>query len=410
MSRFLEKLVSVDYAIEKAIASFKLKLDVVETSVWSASGLVLAEDIFALHDQPLFHRSAVDGYAVRSIDTIGASPLNPVRLKVTGVVKPGDKPGKYSVGHGEAIEIYTGAPLPEGANAVIMYEDTSRIDDYVEIYKSIAHYENVSKKGEDYRVGELLLKHNTVLKPWDLAIIASNGFNCVRVYEKLRIGIICSGDEIVEPGEEIISAETYNSTCVLIKNYLDQISFVETRYYGVISDDPDLIRDYLLNAVEENHIVILSGGAGVSNIDIARDIAGLLGKYVFRGIALRPGRPTSLVNINDKPVFLLSGYPVAAWAALEAVVKPLIYKWVGVTEPSKPVVKARVKRRIPNVIGYRSYIRVKLFRENNEFYVEPYMLRGSGVLSSLVRSNAYIVLMEDTEGYQEGDIVEAILL
>ena len=410
MPRFLGELISVDKAIEKALSSIELRLDTIETSVWDAMGLLLAEDIRATHDQPPFDRSAVDGYAVKSEDTIGASQLNPAQLRIKGLMRPGDKPSKYTVGYGEAVEVSTGAPLPVGADAVVMYEDTSRVGEYVEIYRPVAPYDNVSKRGEDYRAGEILVSRNTLLKPWDLAIIASNGFDKVKVYEKIRIGIICTGGEVVEPGGEAGEGEVYNSTGVLVKNYLDQMSFVETKYYGVIGDDPGLVRDFLEHAIRENHMVITCGGAGVSDVDVVKDTIESIGEYIFRGVALRPGRPTSLAVVNGKPVFMLSGYPVAAWTGLEALVKPLLYKWLGLNEPPKPVVKARVKKRVPNVIGYRSYIRVRLWFENGEYVVEPYMLRGSGVLSSLVKSNAYIVIPEDMEGFQEGDIVDAILL
>ena len=409
LSRFLEKLISVDEAVVKAVDSIVLRLERVEVSVWNALGLILAEDVVARFDQPPFNRSAVDGYAVKSSDTFGASQLNPVRLRLIGTMATGDTPDKYVLGYGEAVEVSTGAPLPEGADAVVMVEDTNRFGEYVEVYKPVAPYENVSKKGEDYRRGEVIVSRNKILAPWDLAIIASNGYDKVVVYEKLRVGIMCTGNEVVEPGFKAGSGEVYNSTGVLVKNYLAQHSFIEPRYYGVFSDDYSVVRDALEKIIAENHVAITCGGAGVSDVDVVRDVIGDLGEYVFRGVAMRPGRPTSLALVEGKPVFMLSGYPVAAWTGLEALVTPILYRVLGLQPPVKPVVKARLKRRVPNVIGYRSYIRVRVWVENGEYMAEPYMLRGSGVLSSLVKSNGYIVIPENTEGYQEGDLVEVTL-
>jgi molybdopterin molybdotransferase len=414
MPRLLGKLVSVDEAVEKLTSVLREeiigRLRIVVSSVWDSNGLILAEDFTAKIDQPIYDRAAVDGYAVISSDTTGASPLNPVVLRVKGYMSPGMRPSDISVSSGEAVEITTGAPLPYGADAVVMFEDTDRRGDYVEIYKPVASGANVSKRGEDYRRGELLVSQNTLLRPWHLAIIASNGVRDVRVYERVRIGIIVSGNELLEPGTRYVEGRIYNSTGVLVKNYLDNTSFVETKYYGVFPDKREVLEDILFKALSENHLVVTTGGTGVSDEDIIRDIVIDHGEWVFRGVAMRPGRPTSAAIISGKPVIMLSGYPVAAWTGLEAIVNPAIHLAFKIDPPKRPVVRGIITRRIPNTIGYRSYIRVHIRRgNNNKYYIEPYMLKGSGVLSSLVKTNGYIILYEDIEGYEEGDEVEAYL-
>jgi len=410
LPRLLSQLVSVEEAVRKALERVSIKLGVEEVSVWNALGRVLAEDVVAPVSQPPFHRSAVDGYAVRSQDTYGASPLNPAVLRVKGFMHTGDTPDKYALQPGEAVEVSTGAPLPVWADAVVMYEDAKRVGDVVEVYRAVAAFENVSRMGEDYRAGEVVVPAGRVLKPWDLAMIASCGLSRVRVYEKVRVGVVCTGSEVVEPGFPVKPGEVYNSTCVLAVNYLKQLGFVEPRYYGVFGDDPSVIRDVVLNALSENHVLVTCGGAGVSDQDAVVEAVRSLGEFVFRGVAIRPGRPTSLALVGGKPVFTLSGYPVAVWTALEAVVAPVLYLVLGLEEPAKPTVKARLNRSVPNVIGYRSYIRVRVWREGSEYVAEPFMLRGSGVLSSLVKSSGYIVVPENSEGFQEGDIVEVVLL
>ncbi len=410
MPKLLGELVSVDEAVSRAVEKIEIKLNTVEENVWEASGLVLAEDFVARIDQPRFDRSAVDGYAVRSADVLGASPLNPVVLGVKGVMKPGDDPGKYSIGEGEAVEIYTGAPLPRGADAVVMYEDTNRMGEYVEIYKSVSRYANVSRRGEDFRKGELLIKAPTLLRPWHLAVMSANGVDRVKVYERLRVGVIVTGDEIVEPGHPLSRGEIYNSTGVLVYNYLSEISFIEPRYYGVFPDNREVLEKILSKALRENHVVVTTGGSSVSEEDVIRDIIDEKGEWIVRGVAMRPGRPTSIAIVEDKPVFMLSGFPVAAWTGLEALFTPIIHKALGLNPPTRPVVRARLERRLPNTVGYRSYIRVKLACRQNECSAEPYMLKGSGILSSLVKSNGYIVIPEHLEGYEEGEIVEVHIL
>ncbi|ABN70656.1 molybdenum cofactor synthesis domain [Staphylothermus marinus F1] len=412
MVKFLGSLISVDEAVEKATKAFKdlIELRVVEKTVWDALYYVSSEDVVALIDQPRYDRSAVDGYAVISSDTTGASPTNPAILRVKGYMSPSSTPDEYIVKNGEAVELTTGSPLPLGADAVVMYEDTYRVGDEVEIYKSVPSGANVAKKGEDYKKGEVLVKKNTLLKPWHLSIIASTGINTVKVFEKMRIGIIASGSELVEPGYKLDKGQIYNSTSVLVKNYIETLGFTTSKYYGVFPDEKEALKEALFKALRENHLVITTGGTGVSDEDVIRDIVDEYGEWVFRGVAMRPGRPTSAAIINDKPVFLLSGYPVAAWTGLEAIVSPTLYNILDLEKPVKPVIQGVLARRVPNTVGYRSYIRVTIrISSDNKVIVEPYMLKGSGVLSSLVKTNGYIILYENVEGYEKGSIVDVIL-
>ncbi len=409
--KLLGKLITIDEAIEKALEKIRIELRVEEIPLDEALNRIIAEDFYALRDQPDYNRSTVDGFAVRSIDVVGASSFNPVTLRVKGVLSAGDDPKDAMIGEGEAYEVYTGAPLPRGADAVVMYEDTRIIDESsIEVYNPIPKYGNVSRIGEDYTRGTLLVEKNTLLKPWHLAIISGNGVNRVKVYEKLRIGVINTGDEVVEPGHPKLLGKIYDTTGVLVRTYLAQLGFTMVKYYGVFPDDEEILYEAISKAAEENHIVATIGGTSVGGRDVVRDIVDKYGKWIFRGVAMRPGRPTSLAVINNTPLFMLSGYPVAAWTGLEALFTPIIYGLLGVEPPPKPAVKAVLKTRLPNRVGYRSYIRVRVWRENDEWVTEPYMLKGSGILSSLVKSNGYIILPENVEGYDAGEKVTVYLL
>lgn len=410
MNGFFSKLISVDEAVDRALFFIKeINLGVEKTSVWNGLNRLVSEDIYAGFNQPCCLKSYVDGYAVKAMDIHGASFSNPVRLFVKGLLKPGDRPGKHVVRHGEAVEVYTGSYLPDGADTVVMYEDTRREGDFVEILRTIPIYSNVAQIGEDFKKGELLVSRKTLLKPQHLAIIASSGLFEINVYERVRIGLICTGSEVFEKRISDNELAIYNSTGVLIKNTLDQHGLFETKYYGLLPDDELVIREILLKALSENHVVLTIGGAGFSENDVVYRVVGKISSFIFRGVALRPGKPTSLAIISNKPVFLLSGFPVAAWCGLEAIVTPILYRLIGLQPPVRPIVKTVLKQNIPNTVGYRSYVRVRIYCENGCFYSEPYGIRGSGVLSSLVKTNGYIVVPESCEGFSEGDVVDAYL-
>uniref|UniRef100_A0A7C4HDM0 Molybdopterin molybdenumtransferase MoeA n=1 Tax=Staphylothermus marinus TaxID=2280 RepID=A0A7C4HDM0_STAMA len=404
------EMIGLDEAIEKAVSYAKIgRLTVVEKSIYDACGLIVAEDYYASIDNPPCDKSYVDGFAIIAEDTYGASPFNPVMLKIIGWMKPNDDSSKFILSRGEAVWVSTGSALPRNSNAVVMYEDVSLYNDYIAVTKPINIWSNVAKRGEDYRCGEILVKKGSMLKPWDLALLASSGYGYVKVYEKIRIGILCTGSELVEPGRNLDKGMYYNSTCVLIKNYLDQIPFVETMYYGIAPDDEKILMDKITAIIGENHMAIVSGGAGYSEVDVTKRVLENMGKWVFKNIAIRPGKPTGLALVNGKPVYSLSGFPVAAWVALEALISPYLYIVMGLKPPVKPSVKAIMKRKVPNTVGYRSFVRVKLFEENGKLLCEPYLIKGSGILSSLVKSDGYVIVSENSEGVDEGEEVNVIL-
>jgi len=405
MPKFLGRLISVDEAVKRAARLLPEHLPVGDIVLVNSLGNYSAEDIVARIDMPEFDRSAVDGYAVRSIDVQGASVNNPVVLRIVGSMKPGDKPDKYVVGSGEAVEIHTGAPLPRGADAVVMYEDTMRVGDEVEVYSPVSPYANVSRKGEDFSKGSVIVPRGERIKAPHIGIIASNGIDRVRVYGRLSAAIISTGNELLEPGKPYIEGKIYASTGYLVKAYLEETGLFKADYLGIYPDDYDAIREAIEYATWRYDIVLTTGGTSVSESDVARDVVEDWGEWVFRGVAMRPGRPTSLALVNNKPVLMLSGYPVAAWTGLELILRQAMINKYGLRGLERPVAIAILRRSLPNRVGYTSLIRVRLITRNNMIYAEPYMLKGSGVLSSLSRSNGYVVIPGHIEGYSEGEKV-----
>ncbi len=412
MPRYWGKLIRLSEAIEKSLTEIReIKLNSIEASLWNALGMIVSKDITSPIDLPVNNVSAVDGYAVKSFDTIGASPTNPIRFYVKGVIETGEPGNKHGLLDSlEAVEVYTGAEIPPNSDAVIMYEDTIIHEDYIEIVKPVPKWANVTRKGDDLKKGDIIVKRNTILDQRYIAALAAVGFDKVSVYEKLKIGIIVLGDELVEPGKPLPPGKKYSFTEYFVYTYIiKEMPFAQPVYYGVVPDDLSIFSNLMEKALSDTHIVITIGGTSVSSRDIVPDYIDSYGRWIIRGIALRPGRTTGLAVVDNKPVFTLSGNIVAAWVGLEAFMKPLVYKWLHLQEKPKTSVKAVLVSRIVNPVGYRSFVRVKLYKENNTFQAEPYMIKGSSIVSSLFRTQGYIVVPEDIEGYEEGSIVDVHL-
>jgi len=374
-----------------------------------AVGLYAARDVASPVDVPPFDRAAFDGYAVRSIDTLGASRGNPIMLRVVGKALPGAEFGG-AVGRGEAVEIATGAPLPAGADAVVPYEEATRRGDHIEVYKPVPQFYYVSRRGEDIAAGEVVLKRGRKIKPWDIGVLASIGIKEVPVY-KVTAGLISTGNELVELDEAPPPpAKIINSTRHVITALLRDFG-VEVHYLGIVPDDEEAIYRAVSDAVRRFDIVITTGGVSVGEPDhVVRAVARLSPEVLIHGIAARPGRPNSAAAVRGKPIVMLSGFPVASIVGFEVFAKPAILKMVGAKEEPLPVVKAVLTRRVTTPINVRSFVRVRVYRRDGKLYAEPLAVTGSGILSTLTKGNGLLIIPENREGYDEGDEVEVILL
>jgi len=416
MGEFLKKLVSVDEAIESLRSSIRLSLDVVSVKLDDALGLISSDNIYAPYSLPYFNKSVVDGYAVRAEDTYGASHTNPIELRVIGSIGIGSSPENLpELEPFTAVEISTGAPLPKGANAVIMYEDTEKIsNDRILIYKPVAKWANVARIGEDFEASQKILGKGEVIQAWHIATLASYGFSRIKVFRRLRIAVIPIGSELIEPEEPKLPlpGKIYEGTSYLISSYLRRRRYVSVIRVRPLPDDEIKIRSVVTDLIINHDIVITVGGSSIGKKDLVVKALTTLpnSKLVFRGVAIRPGRPASAVIIDGKPVFVLSGFPVAALAALDLIFIPTIKKVLNIKEIEEPYIKARLVRRLVNVTGYTSYARVRVFKCGNEVCAEPLRITGSGVLSTLIRGNGVVVIPSDVEGYEAGEIVNVKLV
>ena len=415
--QLIKRFTDLDKAIELLLTRARVVPNAIDIDIENAMGMVLAEDVVSPIDVPPSDRSAVDGYAIRAEDVSSASPYNPIPLRVIGRIELGTESSDLELPEGTAIEIVTGASLPRGANAVVMYEDTERQGDVIYVTKAVAKFENVSRRGEDIRRGEVIARRGCIVRPWHIYTALSLGITRIKVYRPIKVGVIAVGSELVDPYsstslEEVVSTNrVFDSTSRLVVSLLRMYRFVEPRYVTLVNDDINEISSAIDRAAKDNDIVVTVGGTGVGPKDLTpRAVNAIGGEILVRGIAMKPGRPTSIALVDGKPIFLLSGYPVAALVATLFLVLEYIARSIGIQDRLLPKIKLPLCRRLASSPGYTSFVRVKIVEKGDEMCVEPIALHGSGVISTVMQADGIVVVPRDVEGYEAGELVDVYLL
>ena len=370
-----------------------------------ALGRRLGEDIGALDDVPGFDRSTMDGFAVRAGDTFGASDSLPAYLDVGGEVFMGREPAG-GVSTGQAWRIPTGGMLPPGADAVVMVEHTEELDHRtIGVNKPVAPGDHVVRAGEDITAGTTLLARGHVVRPQDLGLLSAVGVTEVPVIGRPKVGIISTGDEVVEPALKPGPGQVRDiNSYVLYGQALAYGARPEIR--GIAEDEFDVLLDALNRAVAECDLVLLSGGSSVGTGDVAAKALDTLGPpgVLFHGISIKPGKPTVGAVVRGKPVFGLPGHPVSAMVVFELLVAPLL-KYGGYMEDFLEFsVKARLKRNMRSAPGREDYIRVRVSLENGEFVADP-VLGKSGIINTMVRAGGLARIPAGKEGVEAGEYV-----
>ncbi len=358
---------------------------------------VTAEDIQAKNDLPSFDRSAVDGYAVKAHDTFGASQFNPKTLKLTE---------HEGVHEDQAKQIWTGTPLPKGANAVVMLEHTKRTRDKIEVGITVTPGGNVSKKGEDVQKGEVAIKKGTRLKPHHLGLLVALGETQVNVIKKPKVAILSTGNELVELGNKPKPNQIVETNRLILSSMCQELG-AEPLDLGITKDDLKEISIKIQEGLERADVVITTGGTSVGYPDLVPLAVKQIGApgVVVHGVAMRPGMPTALAILQGKPVFILSGNPVAAIIGFEVFARPLLFKLLGVERERRPTLEAILTRRVASALGRRVFLRVHVFERNGRFFAEPVRIKGAGVLSTMTKANGYVKISENREGLEEGESV-----
>jgi molybdopterin molybdotransferase len=388
--------------VERFLAGAARPLAAERVTISEAPGRVLAEDVCAECDVPSFARAAMDGYAVRGEETFGASPFDPIRLRVLGESLPG-RPFPGGVGPGEAVRITTGAPLPEGADAVAMAEVARERGAAVEVTEAVAPRKNVGAVGEDVRRGEVVLRAGRRLRPQDAALLASLGVCSVACVRRPCVRLVVTGDELLPAGSRPEGARIVDSNSVLLRALVERDGG-RVLPFEILPDDPERIRAAL--AARDADLVLVSGGSSVGKEDHAPRLVAELGTLHFHGVSMRPSSPAGVGRIGARFVFLLPGNPVSCLCAYEFFAGPTL-RALGGRSREWPHRRVRLPlgRKIASAVGRTDYVRVAIEAGR----VVPLATSGASILSSTVRAAGAVVVPRECEGMAEGEEVEVLL-
>jgi molybdopterin molybdotransferase len=368
-----------------------------------ALGRILAEEIIASEDIPPFARSLVDGFAVRVKDIYGAKETTPALLVAKGEVKVGQETALL-VRPGEAVYVATGAMLPEGADGVVMQEQTRQTGHDVEVTRTVYKGENICFRGEDIKKGSAVLVKGKRLSPFDIGVLAALGATQVPVYASPRVALISSGDEIVPvdvtpPPGQVRDINRYTISGLMA------LAGCSVQFMGIATDSIEDIAERL-EAAKESDLLLLSGGSSKGQSDfVTMAIERLGGKILFHGINVRPGKPTIFATLWNKPVFGLPGHPVSCSLIVLRFVFPLLTLLSGEGQPKLRTVKARLDLNVASAYGIAEYVRVRLSVVDGDYVVEPLFAKSS-VISMLAAADGYIIVPEGREGLEQGEEVE----
>lgn len=380
----------------------------------AALGRVLAEDIFAPHPLPDFQRSTVDGYAVRASDTYGASDSLPAYFELIGEVPMGDAPA-FKVGAGHCALIHTGGMLPEGTDSVVMLEYTQAVQrTEIEIFRSVADGENVIHIGEDVTQGQMIQPRGSLMRPAEIGGLMALGITQVNVMGKIRVGLISTGDEVIDPARtprpgQVRDINSYTLGALVEKNGGEAIR------YGIISDQFDALKEAAAKALSECDVVIITAGSSASTRDMTADVIRLLGEpgVLVHGINTRPGKPTILGVCNGKAVIGLPGNPVSALVNGYLFVVPVIEKLVGLLPKPKPTVQARLTVNLPSQAGREDWWPVRLIQNHNskitDYLADP-IFGKSNLIFTLAAADGLLCIHPDATGLSAGETVNVVLI
>ena len=406
------KLMTFDEAKQAIETQFKpVYLGEEEAVLLEAYNRVLNEDIVSTLDIPPFNRSTVDGYAVKAQDTVGADENEPATLRVSGVVNVGEQP-QLKVAQGEAVEIVTGAPIPEGADAAVMVEDTEREDSELHVFASATPNENVMKKGSDIKKGAVVLKKGQVLGSSEIGVLAALGLTKVKVLKIPIVAVLSTGGEVTELGKELPAGKIYD-----INAYSLSTAIIESGgkpvYLGVVPDDKAALSKALQTAVASADMVITSGGVSVGPRDYTPQIVDSLGKpgIVVCGVAVKPGKPTTVGFVGEKPVFALPGHPTSALLIFYLFARPLIQRLAGRPVAGMRMVRAFAGARMFSAKGRRTFVMVQLeFDKQCRLIAEPVETGASGAITTLAKADGFVEIAENEQFVDADEEVMVTLL
>lgn len=369
---------------------------------------ILAEDIVATYDIPRFDKSPYDGFAIRSIDSQGASGKHRIEFKVIDHIGAGSVSNKV-VGEREAVRIMTGAQIPEGADAVVMFEQTIELEDTFTIRKPFTKNENISLKGEETTTGDIVLKKGQVINPGVIAVLATYGYTEVQVIKQPSVAVIATGSELLDVSDPLEDGKIRNSNGPMIHALAEKLG-LEVGIYKTQKDDLESGIQIVKEAMSNHDIVITTGGVSVGDFDYLPEIyKAVNAEVLFNKVAMRPGSVTTVAFANGKYLFGLSGNPSACFTGFELFVKPAVKHMCGALEVFPQVVKATLMEDFSKANPFTRFIRAKATLTSAGATVVPSGFNKSGAVVAIAHANCMIMLPGGTRGFKAGHTVDVIL-
>jgi putative molybdopterin biosynthesis protein len=364
-----------------------------EVPAAEATGRVTAGPVYAALSSPHYHAAAMDGFAVRAAGTFGAAETSPRRLRVDE----------------DALPVDTGDPLPAGTDAVLMVEDAAAVEPgLIEIIKPCVPWQHVRTMGEDIVATEMILPAGHRIRPVDLGGLLAAGVGSVRVYQRPRVVLIPTGDEVVPPGAPLVPGSVIEFNSRMLGGFLAEWG-AEPVYGSIVPDDRERLERALTGVLAGADLVLILAGSSAGREDYTAGLVGKLGRVAVHGVATRPGKPVILGEVAGKPVVGVPGYPGSAALALELFVRPLVYRRQGLWEPPPVRVEASLTRKTVSVLGVDEFIRVKMGRVGDKLVATP-LARGAGLVGSLMRADGLLLVPRDREGFPAGQTVAVNLV
>ncbi len=385
-----EAIAKYDAALKKACINSPLAGELVPVA--DALGRVTSEAVIAKLSSPFYHSAAMDGYAVRFMDTFGASETRPKRLTLPA----------------QAVAVDTGDPMPDGYDAVIMIEEVEKIfGSELEILKPATPWQHVRLVGEDIVATELILSENHTVRPMDMAAMIASGHTTAMVRRRPVVAVIPTGTELVDPGSELKKGDILDFNSTMLAAMATECGAHALRK-NIVKDDAVLLKRSILDALSGSDLVVVNAGSSAGREDFTADIIAELGEVLVHGVAIKPGKPVILAIVQGKPVIGIPGYPVSAALTFSLFVRPLIYALLGLAAPALETLSAKLSRQVASSLGAEEFIRVKVGSVSGTLIATP-VTRGAGALMSLVRADGVVRIPAGSEGIGAGHAVEVEL-
>lgn len=404
-------MISVEQALEKILGYIDV-LEAEESPILDTLGLVLAEDIVSTVNVPPLDNSAMDGYAVIAEDTRGAGQQSPKYLKVIGTV-PAGSISKQEVIRGTAVRIMTGAPVPSGADAVVQFENTDETQQEpnsseIGILAEAKVGLNIRRAGEDITKGSVTLRQGTVLQSAEIGVLASLGRTSVRVIRRPVVAILSTGDEVVDISQPLPPGKIYNSNTYSLAALVKRYGGIP-KLLGIALDNEDSLIAKLNEGLDSD-LLITTGGVSVGDYDVVKDVLAKEGEIGFWRVRMKPGKPLAFGSIKGVPHLGLPGNPVSTMVTFELFARPAILKMMGQQNWTKPIIEATIEGSVKNTDGRRIYARAMVEKRDGQYFARLTGPQGSGILTSMTSANGLVIVPEERDGVEAGELVQVMML